>query len=211
MVKKKSPGSMPGSMKVLGPVIAVLVVVVVAIGARLAFLPGGGGEAAIGGPFQLVDGAGETVSDADFRGKYMLIYFGYTYCPDVCPTGLSLTGAALDMLTPEQRAEIAPIFITIDPERDTADVVGDYAKAFYPTMVGLTGTPEQIAAVARAYKVYYKKVEEQGDTPYLMDHSAITYLMGPDGVFLTHFSHGTPSEKMAEILGKYLTSGGVGS
>ncbi|WP_413204548.1 SCO family protein [Rhodospirillum sp. A1_3_36] len=211
MAKNKSQKGAPPSLKVLAPVLAILVVVVVAIGARLAFMPGGEGEAAIGGPFELVNGQGEAVTDKDFAGKDMLIYFGYTYCPDVCPTNLSLIGAALDKLTPEQREHITPIFITIDPERDTPDVVGNYATAFYPTMVGLTGTPEQVAAAARAYKVYYKKVEEKGDAPYLMDHSSITYLMGPDGKFLTHFSHGTTPEKMAEILGKYLSGSISGS
>ncbi|MCF8482992.1 MAG: SCO family protein [Rhodospirillum sp.] len=211
MAKTGSPKKAAPSLKVLAPVLAILVVVVVAIGARLAFLPGGQGDAAIGGPFELVNGQGETVTEQDFAGKYMLVYFGYTYCPDVCPTSLSLTGAALDMLTVEQRDQIAPIFITVDPDRDTPDVVGAYAKAFYPSMVGLTGTTAQVAAAARAYKVYFKKVEEEGDAPYLMDHSAITYLMGPDGKFLTHFSHGTPPEKIAEILGKYLSGSVKGS
>jgi protein SCO1/2 len=211
MAKNKAPKGAPPSLKVLTPVLAILVVVVVAIGARLAFMPGGEGEAAIGGPFELVNGQGETVTEKDFAGKEMLIYFGYTYCPDVCPTSLSLIAAALDMLTPEQREKITPIFISIDPERDTPDVVGTYAKAFYPTMVGLTGTPEQVTAAARAYKVYFKKVEEKGDAPYLMDHSSIVYLMGPDGKFLTHFSHGTTPDKMAEILGKYLSGSTSGS
>ena len=137
--------------------------------------------AAIGGPFTLTDGAGKTVTDADFRGKYMLVYFGYTFCPDVCPTTLNDVGQAMDKLG-KLAVDIRPVFITVDPARDTPAVVRQYAAAFSPRLVGLTGTPEQIAAVAREYRVYYAKhVTGPGPGDYTMDHSSILYLMDAKG------------------------------
>jgi len=156
------------------------------------------GEASIGGPFELVDGSGKTVDDAQFRGKAMLIYFGFTFCPDICPTELSAMADALDLLPPEVADRVQPIFITIDPERDTPAVVGEYAAAFHPRLVGLTGSPEQIQAAARAYRVYYAKQEaETAGAPYLMAHSSIIYLMDEDGRFARHFSAGTPPADIA--------------
>ncbi|GAA0588533.1 SCO family protein [Caenispirillum bisanense] len=208
--------------KTLAIVAALAVVVVVGLGPRLAHwvgFPTGGASAdgtttgstsavAIGGPFTLVDGDGRTVTEQDFRGKWMVIYFGYTYCPDVCPTGLSSIGQAVDMLPEAQQDKVVPLFISVDPERDTPEVVGDYVGHFHPRMVGLTGSEEQVAAVAKEYKVYYKKVQD-GDGPYLMDHSAIAYVMGPDGQFVRHFSHGVPPEDMAKALGELLAKGGA--
>jgi len=158
-------------------------------------------EAAIGGPFTLINSEGETVTDADFRGKIMLVYFGYTYCPDVCPTSLTAVAEALDMLG-EDAKEFAPIFITVDPERDTPEAMGDYAAAFHPQLVGLTGTVEQVAAAAKAYRVYFAKVQEEGDDPedYLMDHSAYIYVMDRDGKYVAHFPHGTDPGEMAKKL-----------
>lgn len=158
------------------------------------------GTAAIGGPFTLVDQNGRTVSDADFRGRYMLIYFGYAYCPDICPTSLARNAAALDLLG-SQAAKIQPMLITVDPGRDTPELLKTYAAAFHPRLIALTGTPEQIAAAAKAYRVYYAKVEEQrGADAYLIDHSGFTYLMGPDGRFLQFFRHDLSPELMAERL-----------
>ena len=158
----------------------------------------------IGGPFTLMDGNGKTVTQADFLGRYMLLYFGYTFCPDACPTSLSLMAAALDKMPADEAKKIVPVFITIDPERDTAKVVKDYAAAFYPRMVGLTGSPEQISAVERNYKVYAAKVPN-GDGPYSMDHSSIIYLVGPDGNFMVHFSHSVTADQMAEELHKRIS------
>ena len=155
----------------------------------------------IGGPFELVDQDGKPRRDSDFRGQYMLVNFGYTYCPDVCPLGLQVMAQALDML-PEEK--IAPIFITVDPARDTVEQMKNYVGFFHPRMVGLTGTPEQVAGAAKAYRVYYKKVESESAADYLMDHSAIIYLMGPDGNYLANFTHETPPERMAETLDKML-------
>lgn len=165
---------------------------------------GGRGIASIGGPFTLVDHKGKTKTDEDFRGKYMLIYFGYTYCPDVCPTALQVMTQAMDRLTPETQKKITPIFITIDPSRDTVKQLNAYVENFHPALVGLTGTDEQIAKAARAYRVYYGRAKsgKEETTDYLMDHSSIVFLINPDGAYVTHFTHATPPEKMAEKLQK---------
>ena len=160
-----------------------------------------GGAPTIGGPFTLVDQAGRTVTDKDFRGQYLMIYFGYTYCPDVCPTSLTNMSDALDLLG-EKGAEVTPMLITIDPARDTSEHLREYATYFHPRLHALTGSPEQIAAVAKAYRVYYSKVKQEDETEddYLMDHSSVTYVMGPDGQFRLHFSHGTDAETIASRL-----------
>jgi cytochrome oxidase Cu insertion factor (SCO1/SenC/PrrC family) len=155
------------------------------------------GAALVGGPFTLTDQHGRRVSDADFRGRFMLVYFGYSFCPDVCPTDLAAMAAAIDQLGPEGE-KVQPIFITIDPERDTVARLAEYAPQFHPRLVALTGTPEEIAKAAALYRVY---AEKQGEGPdYLMNHSGIIYLMGPDGRFLTHFANGTGPEEMAEKI-----------
>jgi protein SCO1 len=188
---------------------AVIVVGFVVVGVRLVIWSGHNGEAtspipAIGGPFQLTNQDGKQVSDRDFRNRYMLIFFGYTFCPDVCPTTLSTVAAAMDKLGPGFAKKVVPIFITVDPQRDTASVMKEYVAAFSPDIVGLTGTPEQIAAVAKEFKVYAAKVK--GDTPdhYTMDHSAILYLMGPDGKFVAHFTHGVSADDLAAGLKKHV-------
>ena len=160
-----------------------------------------GGTPTIGGPFTLVDQDGKTVTDKDFRGQYLMIYFGYTYCPDVCPTSLTYMSDALDLLG-DTAARVTPMLITIDPARDTPEHLKEYAAYFHPRLHALTGSPEQIAAVAKAYRVYYSKVkgEDATEDDYLMDHSSVTYVMGPDGMFRLHFSHGTDAETMASRL-----------
>lgn len=161
------------------------------------------GEPLIGGEFTLVDGDGATRTDKDFRGRLMLVYFGFTYCPDACPTELQAMGQAVDRLGPKGEA-VQPVFVSVDPERDTPEMVGQYVKAFHPRMVGLTGTPEQVATAAKAYRVYYRKATVEGASDYLVDHSSIVYLMDREGRFLTHFSHGTSPEDMAKGIGKFL-------
>lgn len=195
--------------KILAALGAIILVVVVALGARSLILAQpetaaspSRGLPTIGGPFTLTDQTGRAVTDADFRGRYMLIYFGYTYCPDVCPTSLQVMADALDLLGPKAD-EITPILITIDPQRDTPELLRDYVVNFHPRMVGLSGTPEQVADAAKAYRVYFAKAEQEGGT-YLMDHSSIVYLMGKDGSFLAHFGHNTPADKMAEGIRKHL-------
>jgi cytochrome oxidase Cu insertion factor (SCO1/SenC/PrrC family) len=158
------------------------------------------GAPKIGGPFNLVNQDGANVSEADFKGRYMLVYFGYTYCPDVCPTSLSEMADALDILGPKGD-KITPVFITVDPERDDANALKTYVSYFHPRLVGLTGTVEQVKAAAKAYKAYFAKAGDgYDDDDYTMDHSSITYLMGPDGEFITHFGHGVDAEKIAEKL-----------
>lgn len=159
------------------------------------------GTALVGGPFTLVDQTGRTVTDQDYRGRYLLVFFGFTNCPDVCPTGLQTISAALDQIG-SKAERMTPILITIDPERDRPEVLADYVKAFHPRMIGLTGTAEQIQSAAKAYRVYYKKVPTGTAGDYTMDHTSIIYLMGPDGAFITHFTAGTPSDALAARLAK---------
>jgi protein SCO1/2 len=162
-----------------------------------------GGHVPIGGPFELVDQNGDTVTEADFAGQYTLVYFGFTYCPDICPTALWEMTQALDMLAeeaPEKAERVTPVFITIDPERDDVAAVKAYAEHFHPRMVALTGTPDQIAQAAREYRVYYKKVEDASAATYLMDHSGFIYLMGPEGDFLKSFTHQSAPEEIRAAL-----------
>ncbi|WP_029006953.1 SCO family protein [Azospirillum halopraeferens] len=160
-----------------------------------------GGTAAIGGPFQLVDHTGRTVTEADFRGRHMLIYFGYTYCPDVCPTELAAMSAALDRMGAAAE-RVQPLFISVDPQRDTVAHLSDYVGLFHPRMVGLTGTPEQVRDVARAYRVYYARSPGSApdDEHYLMDHSSFIYLMDADGRFVQVFPAGASPETIAEQI-----------
>lgn len=161
------------------------------------------GSASIGGPFELTDHNGKRVIDRSFPGKYLLVYFGYTYCPDVCPTGLTEISNALDQIGP-LADKVQPLFITVDPERDTAEQLKEYATYFHPKLLGLTGTPEEVAKAAKAYRIYFAKVKpkETGADPddYTVDHSAIIYLMAPDGKFVQHFGHGTGAEALATRL-----------
>jgi protein SCO1/2 len=138
----------------------------------------------IGGDFALTNAAGETVRWDDFAGKYRIVYFGYAFCPDICPTDMQRVAQGLKVLKaddPEKAAKIVPMFITLDPERDTEAVVGEFAAAFSPDIIGLTGTPEQIAAAAKAFRVFYARGEEIEGGGYLVDHSNIVYLFGPEG------------------------------
>lgn len=162
------------------------------------------GRALIGGPFTLTDHEGNTVTEADFKGRHTLVYFGYTFCPDVCPTELQSITEALEDLGP--RADgVTPVFITVDPERDTVPVMADYAGNFHPRLRALTGTMEQIRAATRAYRVYFKKAETaEDDEYYLVDHTSLVYLMGPDGDYVTHFTFGTPPADMAARIAQIL-------
>lgn len=164
----------------------------------------GQGRAAIGGPFSLTDHTGQAVTQDILKGKISLVYFGYSFCPDICPTDLQLIGQALDQMTEEERAVAQALFITIDPERDTAQQLAGYVPLFHPQIRGLTGTPEQVDAAAKAYRAYYKKVsaEEAGTSDYLMDHSAFIYLMDRDGNFVRVFGHGVDPAEMIEWFRK---------
>jgi protein SCO1/2 len=157
---------------------------------------------AIGGPFRLVDQDGKTVTDADLKGKWSLIYFGYTHCPDACPTALNDIAIALDELGPK-RAAVRPVFITVDPERDTPEVLKAYVTAFDTPILALTGTPEEVAQAAKGYRVYYAKHPEAGGD-YSMDHSSVIYVMDPEGRFTASFTHQSSPEEIAERLKKLL-------
>ena len=157
----------------------------------------------IGGEFTLVDQNGVTRRPEDFHGKLMLTYFGYTFCPDACPTALQDMSHSIDLLGAKGEA-VQPIFITVDPTRDTVEQMKLYASNFHPRLIGLTGTPGQIAEAAKAYRVYYEKSKSSGGEDYLMDHTAFIYLMGRDGKYLSHFSPGTTAEQMAAAIEKHL-------
>lgn len=169
---------------------------------------GGSGEALVGGPFALTSHTGERMSNQDFRGRYMLIYFGYTFCPDVCPTELQVMTAAVEQLG-EKAETVRPILITVDPERDSVEQLALYIPNFGARLIGLTGTPEEIAAVTKAYRVYSAKVEDEASSEdYLMDHTSLVYLMGPDGAFRRVFSYGTSAEEMARGISEELADSG---
>jgi len=158
---------------------------------------------AIGGPFRLVDQNGKTVTDADLKGKWSLVYFGYTHCPDACPTALNDIAIALDELGP-QRNEVRPVFVTVDPERDTPEVLKSYVTAFDAPILALSGTPEEIAQAAKGYRVYYAKHREAGGD-YSMDHSSVIYVMDPEGRFTASFTQENSPEEIAERLKKLLS------
>ena len=157
----------------------------------------------IGGPFTLTDHTGRQVTQADFLGNFALLFFGYTFCPDVCPTELGDIALALDELGDDSVA-ITPLLITIDPERDTPAVLGEYVPLFHERLIGLTGTPEQVKAVADAYRVLYQRVEDPSYTYYLMDHTSFVYLLDPEGNVASLLRYGTPPEEMAKIIRQLL-------
>jgi protein SCO1/2 len=156
----------------------------------------------IGGPFELVDGDGRVVTDRDFRGRWMLIYFGYTNCPDACPTALQDMANAVDLLGVKKK-DVALVFVTVDPARDTPAVVKDYVSNFNAPITGLSGSPEQIAKAAKEYRVYYAKHPTQDG--YDMDHSSIIYVMDPRGNFVTNFTHLNSPEQIAAKLAPLLS------
>lgn len=157
----------------------------------------------IGGPFNLIDQDGRQRTDAQFRGKFLLLYFGYTYCPDICPTDLMAITSAINILGTAGN-EVQPIFITVDPERDTVKQLADYVSSFHPRLIGLTGAARDIRKVALAYKVYYAKVEAEHGEPYAIDHTGFIYLVGRDGKYLGFFPPGTTPERMVEIIRQQL-------
>jgi protein SCO1/2 len=157
---------------------------------------------AIGGPFQLVDQNGKTVTEADLKGKWSLVYFGYTHCPDACPTALNDISIALADLGPKRDA-VRPVFITVDPERDTPESLKAYVTSFDAPILALTGSPEQVAKAAKGYRVYYAKHPEAGGD-YSMDHSSVIYVMDPEGRFTASFTHESAPEQIAERLKKLI-------
>jgi protein SCO1 len=189
-----------------------------AIGAGLAYfaVTGGGrppgaqqatvsGKALVGGPFALTDHTGRRVTEKDFLGRYMLVFFGFTNCPDICPSGLQVITAALDKLGTKADA-VTPVFITIDGVRDTPEKLNAYLKSFHPRLVGLTGSDAEIAAAVKAYRVYVQKVtDEKTPTSYTFDHAAIFYLMGKDGAFIAPIPHTTDVDEVVRALSAALS------
>lgn len=162
------------------------------------------------GSFDLLDHAGRRVTESDFSGKFMLVFFGYASCPDVCPTDLQVIGTAVDALG-KAGGRVQPIFVTLDPGRDKANLVASYVRHFHPRFLGLGGTPEQVALAAQTYGVIYMKAAAQPregksaeNAFYLIDHSAYIYLLGPDGRFLAVFSHGIDPKRLAAGIAKHM-------
>ncbi len=154
------------------------------------------GTATIGGPFTLIDENGRTVSERDVMSKPALVYFGYTYCPDVCPTDIARNAEAVDVLE-EQGYEVTPVFISVDPRRDTPDVLKEWTDYMHPRMIGLTGTEEQIRIVAKEYKTFYQTPEAPTEDNYLVDHMTQTYLMMPGVGFADFFSREETADAIA--------------
>ncbi|MFZ2973933.1 MAG: SCO family protein [Ferribacterium limneticum] len=159
---------------------------------------------AAGGDFTLQSASGP-VALKDYRGKLVLVYFGYTYCPDICPTSLAATAEGLKQLTPEELAKVAMIFVSVDPKRDTPERLKEYVEFFHPAIVGVTGTPENIAEIAKRYGVFYaeQKIETAGGG-YVVDHSADTFIVGPDGQLVAKMVHATPPDQVVVAIRKYL-------
>ncbi len=158
-----------------------------------------------GGKFTLIDHQGRVRTDRGFPGKYLLVNFGYSKCADICPTGLATMAAAIDVLGP-LGDRVQPLFITVDPERDTPQRLRDYVLKFHPRFIGLTGSETQIRSAAKVYRVHRSKVIVEGEEPgnYLANHTSLTYLMDPDGEFITLFTHGAGPEFMAEALRRHI-------
>jgi len=189
-----------------GPTLIVAAILAVAVGLGLGFLIPVGkpdlevSQSFIGGDFEMVNHRGETVTQETFKGRHMLVYFGYTFCPDVCPTELQAVTVALNDMGKKADA-ITPVFVTIDPERDDVAAVREYIGFFHPRLVGLTGTPAQVEAITDAFGVFYAKARDTGETSdYLMDHSSLIFLMDEDGRYVTHIRTGTAPEVIARQL-----------
>jgi len=174
-------------------------------------VPGAGGVQlpqgiALGGAFSLTDQTGQAVTERDYAGRWMLVYFGYAFCPDVCPTELGTMAAAMDSLGAAAE-RVTPVFISVDPQRDTPAALADYVPRFHPRLQGLTGTPEQIAEVARRYRVYYARVQRPDMTDYLMDHSSFIYLVGPDARVRSLFRPELRPEAIAAAIAAQMGAG----
>jgi protein SCO1 len=207
----RTPNTPAGSPRFIIAAVLLAGTLILAAGALLGFAlhenpKGAAGTllgSAIGGPFHLVDQNGKLVSDADLKGKWQLVFFGYTHCPDTCPTALNEISLALDQLG-TKRDEVEVVFITVDPERDTPDVLKSYVQSFDASIIALTGSPAAVAQAAKDYRVYYAK-HSRPDGGYDMDHSAVIYIMDPQGRFTATFTPDATADAMAERLQKLLS------
>ncbi len=197
--------------------VVVLVVAVFGLGAWLNFQQDDPAETSpvagmvvnvdIGGPFELTAHTGERFSTDDLAGQYALVYFGYTFCPDICPTELGQIAVAIDELG-DAGAQVRPVMITIDPERDTPEVLSEYVPLFHERLVGLTGSAEEVRDVATKYRVFFRKFEDPNFTEYLMDHTSFVYLLAPDGKIAAMFRYGTAPEEMADTIRQHMRAQG---
>ncbi|XP_071805799.1 protein SCO1 homolog, mitochondrial-like [Asterias amurensis] len=163
------------------------------------------GKAAIGGPFSLVDHTGKPMTNKDYLGQWLLLYFGFTHCPDICPDELEKMAIAVEKIHKSPNLpDVTPLFITIDPERDTVEVVAEYVKEFYPGLIGLTGTKEQVDEVARNFRVYHSQGPKDDDNDYIVDHTIIMYLMNPDGEFVDYFGQNKNDEQVAGGIASHM-------
>lgn len=158
------------------------------------------GQPKLGGPFELVNSKGEPVTDKDLLGQYLLIYFGFSFCPDICPQEMEKQTQAIELIEKSLGPVATPVFISIDPARDTPEVVEEYCKEFHPRMVGLTGSPEQVKAASRAYRVYFNEGIRNSDKDYLIDHSIIHYFIGRNGKFIDFFGKNMTAQEMADKM-----------
>ena len=189
------------------PKLLLIIVVAFLAGGGLALLLRGAetsavtvGTAAIGGPFTLTNHLGARVSEKDFAGRYLLVFFGFTHCPDVCPAGLQVMSAALDELGSKADA-VVPLFVTVDPARDAPEIMKAYVSAFHPRLIGLTGSEAEIRAMTKTYRVYAERVDDPGSADgYTMNHSTFIYLMDRTGAYLTHFSHSESPDVIASRI-----------
>jgi protein SCO1/2 len=175
----------------------------ISLASRLAPPPGNLAGSTLGGPFTLTDQNGKRVKDSDFAGKYRLIYFGYTFCPDVCPTDVAILSrglAAFEAAAPAAGARVQPIFITVDPGRDDPTALKAFVSAFHPRLIGLTGSEAQIEAAKKAFGIYSKKVATSDPENYLVDHFAVFYLFGPDGAPIAFLPHGSTAAEVTAML-----------
>src|SRR5579863_8047245 len=202
MPEAQPPAAPPSRAFAIRAVAAAAAVIAAGVLAFVLTSPPGGPRAAlIGGPFALQDGNGRTVSDQTLKGRPYLVYFGYTHCPDVCPTELAKIS---DILSTMGDKPIPALFITVDPERDTPRVMADYVSSFNPAIVGLSGSPQAVEAAEKAFRVFARKGEKQPDGDYSMDHSSIVYLMDKDGAFVEAFNLERPPKDAARALERYL-------